>query len=61
MSDIPTDITSRRKPRRRWSLGITVAAILAIGAFIVASSSSAESYDANKVVANAEGKSADYG
>jgi hypothetical protein len=61
MSDTPTDINSRRSPRRRWSLGVTVAAILAIGAFIVASSSNAESYDENKVVPNAAGKSADYG
>ena len=60
MSETPTDINSRRSPRRRWSLGVTVAAILAIGAFIVASSSSAEAYDPNKVVPNAAGKSADY-
>ena len=61
MSDAPTDIGSRRPPRRRWSLGVTIAAIIAIGAFIVASSSSAESYDTNKVVPNAAGQSADYG
>ena len=61
MSDTPTDIGSRRPPRRRWSLGVTIAAIIAIGAFIVASSSSAESYDTNKVVPNAAGQSADYG
>lgn len=61
MSDTPTDIGSRRPPRRRWSLGVTIAAIFAIGAFIIASSSSAESYDTNKVVPNAAGKSADYG
>lgn len=61
MSDTPTDISSRRPPRRRWSLGVTIAAIIAIGAFIVASSSSAESYDTNKVVPNAAGQSADYG
>ena len=60
MSDTPTDIGSRRPPRRRWSLGVTIAAIIAIGAFIVASSSSAESYDTNKVVPNAAGQSADY-
>ncbi|NBU07061.1 MAG: hypothetical protein EBZ98_04805, partial [Actinobacteria bacterium] len=40
---------------------MTIAAIFAIGAFIIASSSSAESYDTNKVVPNAAGKSADYG
>jgi hypothetical protein len=61
MSDTPINIDSRKPGRRRWSLGVTVAAILAIGAFIVASSSSAESYDENKVVPNAAGKSADYG
>jgi hypothetical protein len=60
MSDTPTDISSRRPPRRRWSLGVTIAAIIAIGAFIVASSSSAESYDTNKVVPNAASQSADY-
>lgn len=61
MSDIPTNIGDRRKPSRRWSLGLTVAAIVAIGAFIVASSSSADPvYDPNKVVPNAAGKTADY-
>ena len=60
MSDTPTNLDSRRSPRRRWSLGVTVAAILAIGAFIVASSSSAEAYDQNKVVPNAAGNSSDY-
>jgi len=61
MSDTPTPIDSKRSPRRRWSLGITVAAILAIGAFIVASSSSADPiYDPNKLVPNAAGMMADY-
>ena len=61
MSDIPTSIGNQRKPRRRWSLGLTVAAILALGAFFVASVSSADPvYDVNKVVPNAAGKSADY-
>ena len=61
MSDTPTDINSRRAPRRRWSLGVTVAAILAIGAFLVVSSSNADPiYDSNKVVPNAAGKNAGY-
>lgn len=61
MSDIPTNIGDRRRPPRRWSIGLTIAAIVAIGAFIFASSSSADPvYDPNKVVPNAAGMSADY-
>jgi hypothetical protein len=60
MSDNSNEREFEKTPRRRWSLGVVLAAVIAIGAFIVASSSSAEPiYDVNKVVPNAAGMSAD--
>ncbi|MEY3363589.1 MAG: hypothetical protein RLZZ538_1133, partial [Actinomycetota bacterium] len=56
MSDNSNEREFEKTPRRRWSLGVVLAAVIAIGAFIVASSSSAEPiYDVNKVVPNAAG------
>ena len=60
MNNVPLDESMARPPRRRWSLGVTIAALVAIGAFIVASSSSAEPVvDPNKVVPNAADMAAD--
>ncbi len=60
MNNVPLEDSMARPPRRRWSLGVTIAALVAIGAFIVASSSSAEPVvDPNKVIPNAAGVSAD--
>lgn len=53
------DATARSRPLQGWQVGATLAAILAVGALVVAAGSSAESYDPNKVVPNAAGKSAD--
>lgn len=61
MSDVSSSNPKNRPSRRRWSLGAVVAAFLLIGAFVVATSSSADPvYDPNKVVPNAAGKSAGY-
>lgn len=56
MSNTPNDFDRLRASRRRWPFGFALVAVVALGAFIFATSSSADPvYDPNKVVANAAG------
>jgi hypothetical protein len=59
MSSTPNDFERLRSSRRRWPVGVVIAAVMALGAFVVATVSSADPiYDPNKVVPNAAGVSA---